>query len=397
MSRADSVPSYRKHKPTKQAVVTLTDPAGGRRDYYLGRHGSAESRAEYARLIAEWNAAGRCLPHNGPAPADLTINELLLRFWRHIDGYYRDAAGNPTREAENFKHSLRPLKLLYGHTQARDFTPLSLEAVRQSMIDAGLARRVINQRVGRIRRCFKWAAAKMLVPASVYHALQAVEGLAVGRTAAPEPEKIGPVPDDVVEATFPKLNRHVAGMVRFQRLTGCRPQDVCNLRRCEIDTTGNVWVYRPERHKGAWRGKERVIAIGPKAQAVLAEFPTADPTEYVFSPRRMTEERLKLLRAARKSKVQPSQVSRAKRKPRTRPGGRYSPRAYRLAVVRACGRAGVGPWHPNQLRHSRGTEVRKAFGLEAAQVVLGHAQARVTEVYAESDAELAARVALATG
>ena len=49
-------------------------------------------------------------------------------------------------------------------------------------------------------------------------------------------------------------------------------------------------------------------------------------------------------------------------------------------------------WCPNRLRHSAATEIRKQYGLEAAQVVLGHAAADVTQVYAERDLELARRV-----
>ena len=49
-------------------------------------------------------------------------------------------------------------------------------------------------------------------------------------------------------------------------------------------------------------------------------------------------------------------------------------------------------WSPNQLRHAAGTEVRRLFGLEAAQVILGHAKADVTQVYAERDQALAAEV-----
>jgi site-specific recombinase XerC len=44
------------------------------------------------------------------------------------------------------------------------------------------------------------------------------------------------------------------------------------------------------------------------------------------------------------------------------------------------------------LRHSAATEIRKQFGLEAAQTVLGHSQANVTQVYAERDWQLAAEV-----
>jgi site-specific recombinase XerC len=42
-------------------------------------------------------------------------------------------------------------------------------------------------------------------------------------------------------------------------------------------------------------------------------------------------------------------------------------------------------WCPNRLRHTAATEIRSKFGLEAAQIILGHAQANVTQVYAERD------------
>ena len=43
------------------------------------------------------------------------------------------------------------------------------------------------------------------------------------------------------------------------------------------------------------------------------------------------------------------------------------------------------------------TRVRKDYGLEAAQVMLGHSQANVTQVYAERDMGLAAAVAAKIG
>ncbi len=54
-------------------------------------------------------------------------------------------------------------------------------------------------------------------------------------------------------------------------------------------------------------------------------------------------------------------------------------------------------WHPHQLRHTRGTEVRKKYGVEAAQVSLGHARADVTEIYAERNLDLAVQIAAETG
>lgn len=54
-------------------------------------------------------------------------------------------------------------------------------------------------------------------------------------------------------------------------------------------------------------------------------------------------------------------------------------------------------WHPNQLRHSFGTRVRKHHGLEAEQVLLGHERADVTQVYAERNEELAVSVTAKIG
>jgi hypothetical protein len=81
MHRSPRTPSYRLHRPTGQAVVTLSG-----RDFYLGKYGTSESRAEYDRLTAEWLANGRALGAAGAA--DLTVNELIVRYWQHVVGDY---------------------------------------------------------------------------------------------------------------------------------------------------------------------------------------------------------------------------------------------------------------------------------------------------------------------
>jgi site-specific recombinase XerC len=49
------------------------------------------------------------------------------------------------------------------------------------------------------------------------------------------------------------------------------------------------------------------------------------------------------------------------------------------------------------LRHSAATDIRRQFGLEAAQAVLGHATLGVTQLYAEKDMEAAKRIMGAIG
>ena len=142
-------PSYRLHKATGQAVVTLDG-----RDVYLGRHGTPGSKAEYDRIIAEWLAGGRGRP--GHAPGDLTVSELILAYLRFADGYYRDPDGAPTCEPDCVRDAMKPLRRLYGHTEAARFGPLALKAVRQTLVDGKLCRTTINARVGRIKRMFRW-------------------------------------------------------------------------------------------------------------------------------------------------------------------------------------------------------------------------------------------------
>jgi hypothetical protein len=44
------------------------------------------------------------------------------------------------------------------------------------------------------------------------------------------------------------------------------------------------------------------------------------------------------------------------------------------------------------LRHTQATLIREKFGLEGAQVVLGHADPKMSERYAEQSLELAKKV-----
>jgi integrase len=70
----------------------------------------------------------------------------------------------------------------------------------------------------------------------------------------------------------------------------------------------------------------------------------------------------------------------------------YDADSYRRAVRRACLKAGIPIWCPLQLRHAAGTLIRKRYGLEASQAVLGHAELSVTQVYSEVDLQRARQV-----
>jgi len=54
-------------------------------------------------------------------------------------------------------------------------------------------------------------------------------------------------------------------------------------------------------------------------------------------------------------------------------------------------------WHPHQARHRGATDLRKAGGVEVAQIQLGHANRRTTEIYAEADLTKANQIIEQTG
>ena len=398
-SREIKVPSYRRHKPSGQAVVTIRG-----RDIYLGKHGTRASRDRYDQLIAEWLAGGRTSAPDPETP--LSVAELVLHYLSFAKSYYQKN-GKPTGAMPGIRVALRILRLTYGHTPAAEFGPLGLKALQQKMVAMGHSRRYINDNIDRIRRVFRWGASEEFVLPAVYHGLQTVPSLRKGRTKAREAPPIGPVDDTVVEATIPHMPEVIADMVRLQRLTGCRPAEICMIRPCDVDSTGEIWTYRPESHKTEHHGRERVICIGPKAQQVLRPYLSRDKTAYCFSPTESEQRRLALLHASRKTPLSYGNRpgTNRKRRPKKKPGDCYDTNAYRRAIHRAVDRANrereksdqFPKWSPNRLRHTAATEIRRVFGLEAAQVALGHSQADVTQIYAEKDLTLASEVARKIG
>src|ERR1700738_4903603 len=215
MPRRLRVPSYRLHRASGQAVVTLNG-----RDHYLGRHDTPESRLAYERLVAEWLGSGRCpvVERSG----DLTLVEALDAYWQHARGSYRGPDDKATSQQDRVRRALKPAMDLYGTTPAREFAPGRLKAVRARMVEQKLCRRVVNQRVDCLKRAFKWLVSEDLVPVEVYQALRAVDGLRRGRTEATDHEPVKPVLQAHLDLTLPLLRPFLRDVCRLQLLTAAR-------------------------------------------------------------------------------------------------------------------------------------------------------------------------------
>jgi integrase len=380
-------PTYAHHKPSGRARVRYRGV-----DHYLpGPYGSPESLKAYAELIARLTspdgareATEPTKAPEGPAPNLLTIAELIERFWEHAQDYYR-RDGQPTGEHQVIRAALRPLLHMFARTLATEFKPRNLKLVRDEMIRLNWSRRYINSSVGRIKRMFNWAVEEELIPPEVAGALARVRGLQKNRTGAREKPKVEAVPDEVVEATLPHVSPVVRDLIQVMRLSGARPGEARTITVEAIDRSDpTCWEYKPEHHKTEHHGKDRIIFIGPRCQAILGPRVLKAGSGRVFPISKSGVKKAiekacdRVFRHPTLAEIPESELTEAQ--------------GAELKAWRKAHR-----WHPNQLRHSAATEIRKRFGIEGAQVVLGHARAATTEIYAEVNSDRGREVARAVG
>ncbi len=427
-------PKYRLHKSSGRALIEFD----GRR-YWLGKHGTAESKARFKAKVAEWAAKhGRVIEGASPTrptAGPVLVKELILRFWsEHVTEYYKKH-GRPTTTQNDIRTALKTLRRLYGDTPAVEFDQVRLDAYRNELIDVRRNRiGTVNYRINHVREMFRWGAEKKIVPASVWQELLTLKNLKPGRTRAEPNRRVPPVADQVIEQTLAHLPPIVAVMVRFQRLTGCRPGEVCSLRPCDIEGAPGpaqatpagdeappvlplrpapatakgamraIWIYRPEGHKTEHHGIERRVYIGPKAQEILRPYLDRPPEAFCFD-RGTNQKRYApgsyaqaiqrgLKRLAKSLGHKPPKPPFAKnakpgQKPRRRKGW-VPPRSWFESV-------GAPYWTPNQIRHTKATELEATFDPDAARVVLGHGDQRTTRIYAERDFARAEEVARQIG
>jgi hypothetical protein len=219
-------PMYRKREGRSQALVTLTDSVTKRhRDFWLGEHGTAESRELYHRVIAEWETNEQRFPQAtscraAPEEADGLMLVALLR------DFYRWAKRNYDKgELRSFYIVMVLMPRYYGRTPAVAFGPKKLRMLREEMVRGDQttdpprkpwSRKYINQQVQRVRRIFKWAVAHEPVAPDVHQALCTLEPLKRGRSAARENPKIGSAPQALLDAVLPNLSRHVGAIVELR-------------------------------------------------------------------------------------------------------------------------------------------------------------------------------------
>lgn len=351
----------RKPKPYQHQGWFVTE-AGGRYTKLCPVRDGIDRATELLALLL----SGQPLPPPTTGP-QLTLAAAFALHQQHAQTYYTLPNGKPSNEIRCFVFSWTHLLRLHGNIPAADLRRPHVQEARDAMIAAKQSRKVINQSVGRIKRAVRWLAEQGHVPDDAYTSLTVMKNLSAHRSKARETSEVKPVSESDFRTTLIHLPHPWETIARLQWYTGMRPGEACGLRVSHLDTRrSDTWVADFRRdHKMAYRGKLRVVPIGPRGIELIrsrVDVCRASNRDALFRVR---------------SRQSPVTVS-----------------SYAHAVEAAAEAAGVAHWFPNQLRHSYLTRVRQRFGLDVAQAAGGHARADVTQVYAEVNlekAELAAR------
>lgn len=265
----NTTPSYRHHKASGQAVVTLTDAATKRRkDVLLGPYNSPESRRRYAETLAAWEDAGRVIDGRSEVIARRagdTVKALLLDYWKHEKARFGLAHDDkPRGHLFAVRSALRVCRRVCGDEPAAGFGPLRLRAVRDAMIAEGWTRKYVNEAVGYVVAAFRWGVSMERVPAERLAGLEALPTLRRGEQGVRDGGKTEPVAEAEVEAVNPRRHRDwpwsvAQGVEGHDRLA---PMGSLPARRGLREDRGGGPCRRPPHHWHRHRRADQRSSLG---------------------------------------------------------------------------------------------------------------------------------------
>ena len=342
-------PAVLPHRPSGRDRVRIDGE-----DFWLGPSGSEEAKREYERIVFSHR------PRD--AAAGPTVRQVVL-FWEE-----NESSRLADKERKQYRRVLQVLLAVCGALPAADFDSAQLEAVRDAMTSASwlaekdrayfakwnreprMCAAVANRQVVRIRTVWRFLERKKQVPKGSWGELRLLRGLDVcDRRVRHRPKVRAATWEDVLAVCARIRSRVTRAMLQVQWWTGMRSGELREMRVEQIDRSRAVWLYRPASHKNSWRNQERVVAIGPQAQAILAPLLSV-ATGYVFVTAR---------------------------------GTKYNTSRYSAAVRLAADKCGRGWFTPYSCRHGARLRITKECGLDAARSILGHASASTTLRYGQ--------------
>ena len=432
-------PKLSLHRASGRACVFLRCAVSHvRRTYYLtADYGTPEAEAEHRKVCDAWAAADQVLASFAKFDPQ-RIQRKNVSIDMLIDEFLDDLEARNVKSVDKFAVALRPLHKRHGGMPARSFEArdmvemvdywLNVSHRRTVKVDGQtvhrpLSRKTLNERLYILRQLFKFARRRELIDQQTLTDVLAVPLVPANDPRASSSKPRRPATAEQVAAMRDELPEIGWDMITLQSLPGVamRAGELIGLTMGEIDRSEENWVYKPARHKTAWKNRTRSITFGPQSQQIILKYVakggTADPDAPVF-PRWLIREQKKAHDADRRQREWEEQQA-AERRRAMLEGREWSARkryglhgkqkarrdevqergderytdaefwdvpADRRMITRACERAGVPRFSTHQLRHAAAAGLFRELGgtpeaLEKVRIVLGHADVAVTRLY----------------
>ena len=344
-----------------QLYITLPQEDGSKKRVYLGQWSDPAAHQQYNRLRRDWEA-GKAIdlahPVAGSAPAKITVAELFELYILANSHLWAQQPDGHSPNRQKYKSALISLGD-FAYTSAAGWTGKTLrrwQAEKES--EQRLARTTINAYTSAIKCVFAWGALNDYIPDTTNALITAVKPLQKGKSNAKETAPRSVVKLAVVKATLEHLAYTPRTIIELLIQTGARPGEICGMSMAEIEKTKKgVWLYRPTHHKNKKKGLDRIIVLGKRAQDIL--------TAYI-----------------KKEKIKSGYIFRDKKRPKS---PCYLSDALEEEIRVVCQREGIEKWSPYRIRHTIATRVAKTYGMDVAQLLLGHTSTATTSRYVHPD------------
>ena len=345
-----------------------------------------------------------------------TVGQFAEKYLESVEQHLpplRDGRMNPTLGRIN---QLKPFLDPYAKWPVAEFGPDELQAAQSAMVEyryfyenhddepIGYTRTSINRMINSIHAMWQWGIGREITTEAQRQRLKEVRPLRVGRTLAKDRSKRATVTLEEFNKVTEKLTCVAADMLRIIWATAMRPSEVCRMRPFDISRDDpDCWVYVPGSdashigdHKTTHLHRIRAIPLTSEVQAILKpRIKSFQSKACIFNPAEALKEVVDRRSDARKTPLSCGNRPGTNRKehPMIKPGEEYKPRSLRVALKRACKRAGVLRFTPYDLRRSAATRIRSELGKEAAKLILGHVSTDTTEIYLLDEVKEAMKVA----
>lgn len=352
------VPKLCRHKASNRAYVT--DPGSGKPRYF-GTWGTDDAREGYSAWLKEFIRASRRMeePASPAAGKPESMAGLLAKFWvPDCRAKYKKVDGSPTGELSVCKGAARAwMAAELGTIRLAECNRHHIVQFRDYLVGRKLSDKTIREYIGRILRALGFAEQRDWIDSGQLVRLHRWPRLRPHETRAPK--TVSPIPLYHLKRLYLSLPKRWQTILAFHLLTGQRAESALWAHGAEINRRVIPWEYSPRQHKGAWRGHDLTIFIGPRCRDIL------EPA----------------LERAGKGPLFPGKA------------GRLQRWSYLQAFERACQEAKIPHYSPRQVRHTAASFlVDQGVEERIIAAILGHRATTITQRYARAGSGTVAKV-----